>query len=171
MQVPPETHKGHKGHETSARKPQARFVTSLYIGGRWMPGAGGEILHDEVRKDISPLKCTGEEWIDVHRQGHKQGLKSTGTMMIGVGENSPQNPHHRNSDTFGVLLTGALVAGPTQRAYTQGQGAMAIEITAPGYEDVTEDYVGNEVALDYNAGVVGLGAFGVLQQASGAEVQ
>jgi hypothetical protein len=43
-------------------------------------------------------------------------------------------------------------------------GANAIVITEPGYEDVTEDYVGNEVALDYNAGLVGLGAFGVLQQ-------
>jgi endoglucanase len=86
------------------------------------------------------------------------------SFVIGVGPNPPQNPHHRNSDTLGVLLTGALVAGPTQRAYTQGMGANAIVITEPGYEDVTEDYVGNEVALDYNAGLVGLGAFGVLQQ-------
>jgi endoglucanase len=86
------------------------------------------------------------------------------SFVIGVGTDGPQNPHHRNSDTLGVLLTGALVAGPTQRGYTQGQGANAIVITEPGYEDVTEDYVGNEVALDYNAGLVGLGAFGVLQQ-------
>jgi hypothetical protein len=84
--------------------------------------------------------------------------------VIGVGSNAPQNPHHRNSDTLGVLLTGALVAGPTQRAFTQGQGVNALVITEPGYEDVTEDYVGNEVALDYNAGLVGLAAFGVLQQ-------
>jgi len=86
------------------------------------------------------------------------------SFVIGVGNNPPQNPHHRNSDSLGVLLTGALVAGPTQRAYMQGQ----LVITAPGYEDVTEDYVGNEVALDYNAGLVGLGAFGVLQQRAAA---
>jgi endoglucanase len=86
------------------------------------------------------------------------------SFVIGVGPNAPQNPHHRNSDTLGILLTGALVAGPTQRGYTQGQGMNALVITTPGYEDVTEDYVGNEVALDYNAGLVGLGAFGVLQQ-------
>ena len=48
---------------------------------------------------------------------------------------------------------------------------MAIQITAPGYEDVTEDYVGNEVALDYNAGVVGLSAFGVLEQAASTTLQ
>jgi len=90
------------------------------------------------------------------------------SFVIGVGTNSPQNPHHRNSDALGVLLTGALVAGPTQRSFMQGRGANAIEITAPGYEDVTEDYVGNEVALDYNAGLVGLGAFGVMQQRAAA---
>jgi endoglucanase len=90
------------------------------------------------------------------------------SFVVGVGTDAPQNPHHRNSDTLGVLLTGALVAGPTQRSFMQGQGANAIEITAPGYEDVTEDYVGNEVALDYNAGLVGLGAFGVIQQRAAA---
>jgi endoglucanase len=93
------------------------------------------------------------------------------SFVIGVGNNPPQNPHHRNSDTLGILLTGALVAGPTQRAFNQGQGANAIVITEPGYEDVTEDYVGNEVALDYNAGLVGLGAFGVLQQRAAAPIQ
>jgi endoglucanase len=86
------------------------------------------------------------------------------SFVIGIGPNPPQNPHHRNSDTLGVLLTGALVAGPTQEAYTERRGANLVEITTPGYDDVTEDYVGNEVALDYNAGLVGLGAFGVMQQ-------
>lgn len=93
------------------------------------------------------------------------------SFVIGVGPDAPQNPHHRNSDTLGVLLTGALVAGPTQRAFNQGQGANAIVITQPGYADVTEDYVGNEVALDYNAGIVGLSAFGVLQQRLAAPIQ
>ena len=89
------------------------------------------------------------------------------SFVIGVGADTPQNPHHRNSDTLGVLLTGALVAGPTQRAR-----AFNGMMTEPGYADVTEDYVGNEVALDYNAGVVGLGAFGVLQQLpAGGQVQ
>jgi hypothetical protein len=80
------------------------------------------------------------------------------SFVIGIGPDSPQNPHHRNADTLGVLLTGALVAGPTQRA--RNFSGMSSE---PGYADVTEDYVGNEVALDYNAGVVGLAAFGTLQ--------
>jgi cyclic dehypoxanthinyl futalosine synthase len=59
-----------------------------------MPGAGGEILHDDVRNDISPLKCNSDEWIDVHRQAHLVGLKTTGTMMIGVGETIHHRIHH-----------------------------------------------------------------------------
>jgi endoglucanase len=86
------------------------------------------------------------------------------SFVVGYGSDSPQHPHHRNSDTLGVLLSGALVGGPTQRVYNQGTGATAIQITAPGYEDRVDDYVGNEVALDYNAGLVGLAAFGVQQQ-------
>ena len=38
-----------------------------------MPGGGGEILDDEIREDISPLKCTTEEWLMVHRVAHAEG--------------------------------------------------------------------------------------------------
>jgi cyclic dehypoxanthinyl futalosine synthase len=56
-----------------------------------MPGGGGEILDDEVRNQISPLKCKTDEWLMVHREAHRLGLRTTGTMMIGVGETI----HHR----------------------------------------------------------------------------
>ena len=56
-----------------------------------MPGGGGEILDDEIRTAISPLKCKTEEWLMVHREAHKLGMRTTATMMIGVGENI----HHR----------------------------------------------------------------------------
>ena len=56
-----------------------------------MPGGGGEILDDEIRNEISPLKCKTDEWLMVHREAHHLGLRTTGTMMIGVGETI----HHR----------------------------------------------------------------------------
>jgi cyclic dehypoxanthinyl futalosine synthase len=43
-----------------------------------MPGGGGEILDDEIRNDISPLKCKTDEWLMVHREAHKLGLRTTG---------------------------------------------------------------------------------------------
>ena len=48
-----------------------------------IPGGGAEILSDEVRKVISPRKCTSEEWLMVMREAHKKGIKSSATMMFG----------------------------------------------------------------------------------------
>lgn len=48
-----------------------------------IPGGGAEILSDEIRKKISPNKCTADQWIDVMRIAHGQGLKTTATMMFG----------------------------------------------------------------------------------------
>jgi cyclic dehypoxanthinyl futalosine synthase len=56
-----------------------------------MPGGGGEILDDEIRNAISPLKCKTDEWLMVHREAHNLGMRTTATMMIGVGESI----HHR----------------------------------------------------------------------------
>jgi cyclic dehypoxanthinyl futalosine synthase len=67
------------------------FVRLKSAGLDSMPGGGGEILDDEIRNDISPLKCKTEEWLMVHREAHRLGLRTTGTMMIGVGETI----HHR----------------------------------------------------------------------------
>lgn len=59
-----------------------------------MPGGGGEILDDEVRQDISPLKCSTEAWLDVHRVAHREGLRTTATMMVGVGETLEHRIRH-----------------------------------------------------------------------------
>ncbi len=56
-----------------------------------IPGGGAEILDDEVRRRIAPLKCSTDEWLTVMRTAHQVGLKSTATLMFGVGE----EPRHR----------------------------------------------------------------------------
>lgn len=52
-----------------------------------IPGAGAEILSDKVRDLIAPKKLDAATWIEVHRQAHKLGIKSTATMMFGTLEN------------------------------------------------------------------------------------
>ncbi len=59
-----------------------------------MPGGGGEILDDEIRQSISPLKCTTDEWLMVHRVAHDEGLRTTATMMVGVGETLEHRIRH-----------------------------------------------------------------------------
>ncbi len=49
-----------------------------------IPGGGAEILVDEVRKQLNCYsKATSDEWIDVMRQAHRAGLRTTATMMYG----------------------------------------------------------------------------------------
>ncbi|MDD6055218.1 MAG: dehypoxanthine futalosine cyclase [Helicobacter sp.] len=48
-----------------------------------IPGAGAEILSDSVRDIIAPKKLDSAEWIEVHKEAHKLGIKSTATMMFG----------------------------------------------------------------------------------------
>ncbi len=51
-----------------------------------IPGGGGEILVDRVRDSISRLKIKSEPWLEVHRQAHRLGIRSTATMMYGTVE-------------------------------------------------------------------------------------
>ena len=90
------------------------------------------------------------------------GNNSTGkNLIVGFNENSPKYPHHRSASghaydptdegtpvwdtTNGHVLVGALVGGPTGTDFST-------------YNDSITDAVSNEVALDYNAGLVGAAA-------------
>jgi cyclic dehypoxanthinyl futalosine synthase len=59
-----------------------------------IPGAGAEILNDEVRDIIAPKKLDVDNWIEVHRQAHKLDIKSTATMMFGTIETDEQIIEH-----------------------------------------------------------------------------
>jgi cyclic dehypoxanthinyl futalosine synthase len=59
-----------------------------------IPGGGAEILDDEVRARISRLKCTADEWEQMHRTAHELGLRTTATMMFGCGEELRHRVNH-----------------------------------------------------------------------------
>jgi cyclic dehypoxanthinyl futalosine synthase len=59
-----------------------------------IPGGGAEILDNEVRKRISRLKSSAQDWIDVHRTAHALGMRTTATMMFGCGETIEQRMNH-----------------------------------------------------------------------------
>jgi cyclic dehypoxanthinyl futalosine synthase len=59
-----------------------------------IPGGGAEILDDEVRAKIARLKCMTADWMGVHRTAHKLGMKTTATMMFGVGETIEHRVNH-----------------------------------------------------------------------------
>ena len=59
-----------------------------------IPGGGAEILDDEIRARISRLKCTADEWEDMHRTAHALGVRTTATMMFGCGEEFRHRVNH-----------------------------------------------------------------------------
>src|ERR671930_66525 len=59
-----------------------------------IPGAGAEILDDNVKAQISPLKIKSDEWLRIMECAHKIGLKSSATMMYGTVETDEQQARH-----------------------------------------------------------------------------
>src|SRR6267378_1246675 len=75
----------------SVRETIARLMTA---GLDSIPGGGAEILDDEIRARISRLKCTSDEWEDMHRVAHSLGMRTTATMMFGCGEEYRHRVNH-----------------------------------------------------------------------------
>ena len=59
-----------------------------------IPGGGAELLPDHARDEISPKKCTADEWLEVMRLGHLVGLRSSATMMYGHVESYGERVEH-----------------------------------------------------------------------------
>jgi cyclic dehypoxanthinyl futalosine synthase len=59
-----------------------------------IPGGGGEILVDRVRRRISPLKAMTDDWLGVMDVAHRLGLSSTATMMFGHVESIEDRVEH-----------------------------------------------------------------------------
>ena len=59
-----------------------------------LPGAGAEILDDDVKKIISPLKISSDIWLRIMEEAHSIGIKSSATMMYGTVETIEQRARH-----------------------------------------------------------------------------
>lgn len=88
---PPEIH-----HLTKVSKRPLREVLErlAQAGLGSLPGGGGEILVDRVRKAMTRGKVLTDDWLEVHRQWHLLGGKSTATMMFGHIETLAERVEH-----------------------------------------------------------------------------
>lgn len=74
-------------HEVIGRLKEAGLMS--------IPGGGAEILSDEIRKEVLAYpKASPDEWIDIMRQAHLHGLRTTATMMFGMGESLAARVEH-----------------------------------------------------------------------------
>ncbi len=71
------------------------IVEQLHAAGvRTMPGGGAEILVQRVRDAIAPEKCSAARWLDIMREAHEVGMKTTATMMYGHVETPAEIVEH-----------------------------------------------------------------------------
>jgi cyclic dehypoxanthinyl futalosine synthase len=77
---PPEIWHFHKINKIPLREVLRRLKEA---GLGSLPGGGGEILVDRVRKAMTVNKCLTDEWLEVQRVWHELGGKSSCTMMFG----------------------------------------------------------------------------------------
>jgi cyclic dehypoxanthinyl futalosine synthase len=59
-----------------------------------IPGGGGEILVDAIRQRVAAKKAQTEEWLGVQEEAHSQGMKTSVTMMYGLGETDEDRVEH-----------------------------------------------------------------------------
>ena len=59
-----------------------------------IPGGGGEILVDEVRERVAKKKAQTDEWLGVQEEAHRQGMRTSVTMMYGLGESNADRIEH-----------------------------------------------------------------------------
>lgn len=59
-----------------------------------IPGGGGEILVQRVRDQVAKKKAGADRWLDVMEMAHNEGLKTSCTMMYGIGETLDERYEH-----------------------------------------------------------------------------
>ena len=59
-----------------------------------IPGGGGEILVQRVRDIVAPKKAGADRWLEIMELAHNEGMKTSVTMMYGIGETLAERLEH-----------------------------------------------------------------------------
>ncbi len=59
-----------------------------------IPGGGGEILVQRVRDIVAPKKAGADRWLEIMELAHQEGMKTSVTMMYGIGETLAERIEH-----------------------------------------------------------------------------
>ncbi|HEX7365981.1 MAG TPA: aminofutalosine synthase MqnE [Pelobium sp.] len=80
------------------KKAKIDYATGMKLmkeaGLNSMPGGGAEIFDPEIRNQIAKDKCTGAQWLQIHEEWHKLGMRSNATMLYGHIENFKHRIDH-----------------------------------------------------------------------------
>ncbi len=80
------------------KKAKIDYATGMKLmkeaGLESMPGGGAEIFDPEIRNKIAKDKCNAEQWLQIHEEWHKLGMRSNATMLYGHIENYTHRIDH-----------------------------------------------------------------------------
>lgn len=93
-----------------------------------IPGGGGEILVQRVRDIVAPKKAGADRWLEIMELAHNEGMKTSVTMMYGIGESLAERIEHLQRVREVQARTGgftAFITWPLQPENTPEMSHMA----------------------------------------------
>jgi cyclic dehypoxanthinyl futalosine synthase len=116
----------------TAKLPVTDVIQRLIAAGLdSIPGGGAEVLVDRVRRLLNCYsKASADEWLDVMRQAHRAGLRTTATMMYGTVETDEERIEHLvrlrdlqdETGGFTAFITWSYQPEHTERGGTEATG-------------------------------------------------
>ncbi len=90
-----------------------------------IPGGGGEILVQEIRDRVAKKKAGADRWLEIMEIAHARGMKTSVTMMYGLGETLADRIEHlfrvREVQARSGGFT-AFITWPLQPEHTEMEG-------------------------------------------------
>jgi cyclic dehypoxanthinyl futalosine synthase len=103
-----------------------------------LPGGGAEILVDAVRARVSPRKISADDWFAVMAAAQEMGMRTTATMVYGLGETTAQRIEHMirvrdlqdRTGGFTAFIPWSLQANRTGLSYRPRTGVDYLRVVA-----------------------------------------
>jgi aminodeoxyfutalosine synthase len=107
---------------------QEALERTIAAGHDTMPGGGAEVFSPRVRKIIADRKVSSDVWLDVHREAHRQGLRTNATLLFGHFETPAEQVDHMDqlralqdeTGGFQAFIPLPFLPGNTEFAYLPG---------------------------------------------------
>ncbi|MBK9144256.1 MAG: CofH family radical SAM protein [Candidatus Melainabacteria bacterium] len=112
-----------------------------------MPGGGAEIFDESVRERMAVKKTPASTWLEIHGIAHGLGLKTTATMLTGIGENIENKVDHMLLMREQQDRSGGFMCFIPLKCYYEGT-TIKDEVREPGSEDLLRDIAVSRLLLD-----------------------
>lgn len=112
-----------------------------------MPGGGAEIFDEDVRERMAVSKTPAPVWLEIHGVAHELGLKTTATMLTGIGENIENKVDHMLLLREQQDLSAGFMCFIPLKCYYEGTNIKE-EVNEPTNEDLLRDIAVSRLLLD-----------------------